>query len=101
MTEQKESTLGASALSDQLGGTSNTTTVSDRYVEVNIKVPVFAYRIKQHRLKAGMTQQELADAVGITRVQIANIETNATKTKIQTILKMCDVFGVTPNDLLL
>lgn len=88
-------------MSELLGGTSNTTTVSDRYIEVSIKVPVFPYRIKQHRIKAGMTQKDLADALGMSRVQITNIETKATHTKIQTLLRICDVFGVTPNDLLL
>jgi DNA-binding XRE family transcriptional regulator len=80
---------------------SNNTTTADKYIEVTIKVPVFAYRIRQHRLASGMTQKQLADAVGISRVQITNIETKSTQTTIQTILKMCDVFCVTPNDLLL
>lgn len=33
-----------------------------------------AERIKAARKNSGMTQQELADAVGLTRVSIANIE---------------------------
>lgn len=88
-------------MSDLLGGTSNNASVYGGYIEVTIKVPVFPYRIKEHRIKAGMTQQELADALGMSRVQITNIETKATYTKIQTLMRICDVFGVTPNDLLL
>ena len=88
-------------MSDLLcGKTSNNTKIA-RYIEVSIQIPVFAYRIKQHRLAAGMTQKQLADALGMSRVQITNIEKKATQTTIKTLLKMCDVLGVTPNDLLL
>lgn len=83
------------------GKTSNNTKIAGRYIEVSIQIPVFAYRIKQHRLAAGMTQKQLADALGMSRVHITNIETKATQTTIQTLLRMCDILGVTPNDLLL
>lgn len=83
-------------MSELLGGK-----LKERTVKIQIEVPVFAYRMRELRINAGMTQKQLGEKLGLCRVQIANIETGNTSTTIDRIMLLCDLFGVTPNDLLL
>lgn len=75
--------------------------LKERTVKIQIEVPVFAYRMRKLRIKAGMTQKQLGEKLGICRVQVANIELGNTSTTIDKIMLLCDLFDVTPNDLLL
>ena len=49
--------------------------------------------IKDLRLRRGMTQQELADKAGISRVQLAHIEIEG-KTSVVTLLAICRVLNL-------
>lgn len=51
-------------------------------------------RIKQVRLAAGLTQQQFADKVGLSRNFIAVIETSDRKPSDRTISDICRIFGV-------
>jgi DNA-binding XRE family transcriptional regulator len=51
------------------------------------------------RKRAGMTQSELADTIGLSRVMICNIEVGKNGASIETILKICAVLKCTPNDM--
>ncbi|HLP88194.1 MAG TPA: helix-turn-helix transcriptional regulator [Nostocaceae cyanobacterium] len=51
-------------------------------------------RIKQRRAEMGMTQAELAEAVGVLRTSITNIEAGRQKAPIHTLYKICIVLGV-------
>ena len=53
------------------------------------------------RTSKNLTQLELAEAVGCTRVTITNIERGTCDTTLSRLLKFCGVLNVTPNDLLL
>jgi len=53
------------------------------------------------RKQRGITQQELADRLGQSRPSLANIERGRNNTPVNTLLRICEVLNVTPNDLLL
>lgn len=59
----------------------------------------FGDNILTYRKRADLTQEQLAGAIGISRVMIANIEAGINRTTIEHILRLCAVLGVTPNDL--
>jgi len=55
--------------------------------------------IKWHRSKKGMTQQELADLIGIARSQIANIEAGTSENpSIKTLSRFIKVLGIKKSD---
>lgn len=53
------------------------------------------YKIKEFREKLNLTQQELADKSGVSRVTIAMLETNQQNTTTQTLLKIASALGTT------
>ena len=53
--------------------------------------------IKQIRIKNKMTQEELAEALFVTRQTISNYETGKSNPDIETILKIAEVFKVDAN----
>lgn len=56
---------------------------------------MFIFLIKEIREEKGMTQQELADKIGISRSYIADIENNKKKNaSFETILKIAEVLNV-------
>lgn len=60
-----------------------------------------AERIKYYRKLCGMSQEELGDAVGISCKHISTLENGEATMGIDTLMKVCQAFGVTPNDILL
>ena len=60
----------------------------------------FADKIKRARGALGMTQQELADAVGITKRAVAAYETEGVKAHKKTVEKLAAVLNVSKNYLL-
>lgn len=61
---------------------------------------VFGDNLLRFRKKSDLTQQELAGAVGLSRVMIANLEAGINATSIEHLLKICAVLKVTPNEIL-
>lgn len=63
--------------------------------------------VKQHmgeqlelrRKASGLSQQELADHIGLTRVSVVNIEQGRCSTTPETVVKICEALHCTPNDL--
>jgi putative transcriptional regulator len=56
--------------------------------------------LKRHRLLTeGMTQQDLADRVGVTRQTILSIERGRYNPTVGLALKLAEVFGVPVDDL--
>ena len=47
--------------------------------------------LKEKRIKRGMTQQEVADAVGITKATYCNIELGKRSTKVKTAKRIAKV----------
>ncbi len=56
-------------------------------------------RIKEERLKKGLTQENLAELVGVSNNFISYIETGKKKASLNTIAKIADVLEVTLSDL--
>lgn len=61
-------------------------------------------RLRTARIKAGMTQQELAEATGVGRARICNLERDyggeRTTVRIDTLMKLCRALKVSPRRLL-
>lgn len=60
----------------------------------------FKYKLKNLRKVKKLTQEKLAEMVDMDIRQIARLEAGESLPSISTILKLCEVFSVTPNDLL-
>jgi transcriptional regulator with XRE-family HTH domain len=56
--------------------------------------------LKDKRIRAGFTQQELADASGLTQTTIARIENNHTEPEVSTLRKLAAALDITISDLL-
>jgi len=55
--------------------------------------------LRVYRDLRGMTQQQLADASSVNRVQIADIEAGRKKGSVDTVKKLADALGVSIDDL--
>lgn len=52
------------------------------------------------RKKAGMTQAQAAEAAGISDRTYADIERGTVNMRMETILRICSAFHITPNEIL-
>lgn len=52
---------------------------------------VFATRLKEERKKAGLTQAQVADMLGITRSAYTQYETEKTQPTLETAAKLADI----------
>lgn len=57
-------------------------------------------RIKEMRKRAGMTQEELADAIGMTREALARIETGKNGTSVDGIINFAHYFKTSTDNIL-
>ncbi|MDO5296912.1 MAG: XRE family transcriptional regulator [bacterium] len=57
-------------------------------------------RITQLRKSAGMTQGDLASQLKVTSANVSNYELGKRNPPIDVLLRLCNIFGVTPNYLL-
>lgn len=55
-----------------------------------------AAQVKDVRLRAGMTQQELADAAGVTRQSVGNIESGTMTPQSKTLIPVLHALGIKP-----
>ena len=51
------------------------------------------------RVNAGMTQQEAADKVGVTKQTIYNMENNRNNIQLPTLLKLCEIYNISLDNL--
>ena len=63
------------------------------------KQKLFGLRIKELRKKCNMTQEQLAEKLGVFPKQIGNIETGTTFTTMANLEKLAKIFGVEINEL--
>ena len=61
---------------------------------------IFSERIKQLRVGMNVTQNALAEHLGITRTQVSDIENGKTTTSIERLCVLSDYFGVSADYLL-
>ena len=57
----------------------------------------FAGRLRQAREQAGLTQQDLAKKLGVTKSAIGNYENGVSSPKWDILIKIFDVLHVDPN----
>lgn len=58
-------------------------------------------RLLSIRKSRSMTQAEVAEAAGISDRTYADIERGTANMRTQTLLRLCAVLGITPNDILM
>lgn len=57
----------------------------------------FSFRLRQAREQAGLTQQALADKLGVTKSAIGNYENGVSSPKWDVLVKIFDILHVEPN----
>lgn len=63
----------------------------------NIK---YGQKLRKARESIGLTQEKVAEYLGLDPRYISDIERNKTKGSIDTLIKLCNIYNITPNDLL-
>ena len=63
------------------------------------QLKLFGKRIKELRKKSNLTQEQLAEKIGVFQKQIGNIETGTCFTTFPTLEKLANIFGVELDDL--
>jgi len=61
---------------------------------------IIGNKLYEIRKKAGMTQAEVAEAAGLSDRTYADIERGTANMRIGTMMQICRVFNITPNDIL-
>lgn len=56
--------------------------------------------VQNRRLEARLTQEMLSEQVGCSVRHIVNVERGAVGLSIESMLRLCEIFRVTPNELL-
>lgn len=57
-------------------------------------------RLQKCREKKGITQQDIANATGLSRNHISALERGIYKMNVSTLVKYCELLDMTPNELL-
>ena len=60
----------------------------------------FGQKLKRARESLGLTQEKVSEYLGLGPRNISDIERNKTKGSIDTLIKLCNIYNLTPNDLL-
>jgi|GEM_PF-2225480 putative transcriptional regulator len=60
----------------------------------------FGAKVKENRIRMGLTQIHLAQITGLTRVSIINMESGRHSPTLNGLMILCSCFGCQPNDLL-
>lgn len=58
-----------------------------------------AARIKAAREKANLTQEDVASQIGSTAQKVSSFETARTRVDIDTLVKLCEMYGVDISDI--
>ena len=68
--------------------------------EAQAKALLAGENIRVARKRKGITQEDLAELMGLTRVQVTNIETGRSQLTMPNLMILCDILESTPNALL-
>lgn len=60
---------------------------------------MYAERIRELRQRAGLTQQQLGNQLGVSAVAVGKWERGQTQPDIRSLTRMADIFGTTIDDL--
>lgn len=61
---------------------------------------IVASRIKEERIKRGLTQEELGNLIGVSKVAISYYERGLEQPKLEKLQKLSDTLNLTPNYIL-
>lgn len=67
---------------------------------MDLNYKLLGKRIKEARLKNKLTQEDLAEMVGVSSVYISHIEVASSKPSLETLVKICNSLNTTPDYLL-
>ena len=65
-----------------------------------METPTLGARLKQARLKAGLTQKDAADALGVTYQAISNYERDKCRVQAGILKQLCVLYHISATDLL-
>ena len=77
-----------------------TSTVVEAPVVVSIEAEIFGKRVRQLRLAAGWTQEQLAEAAGITTTYTSDLERGTKVPSLTIVLRISRAFRVSVAELL-
>lgn len=60
---------------------------------------IIANRIKKFRKKANLTQEQLAEKIGLSRNGLSNLECGNNKLSYKTLIQLCDALEICPCEL--
>lgn len=60
----------------------------------------FNKNLQKLRIKRGLSQQDLANAIGVTRSSVANYESGNRRPSFENLIKLADYFNVTCDELI-
>ena len=60
----------------------------------------FNKNLQKLRIKRGLSQQDLADAIGVTRSSVANYESGNRRHSFENLIKIADYFNVMCDELI-
>lgn len=66
----------------------------------NVSDDVLGQKLQHHRELAKVTQQEMAEACGLSKNHISALERGMNKCSVQTLLGYCEKLNKTPNEIL-
>ena len=61
---------------------------------------VFSNNLKEHRLKRNLTQQQLADRVGLTHQAISNYENDIRNIDLDILVSLAKILDISTDDLI-
>lgn len=71
----------------------------NKKIDSNKKI-LIGNTLKKIRLSMGFTQEQVAEELGLAPRYISDIERNKTKGSIDTLIKLCNLYNVTPTYIL-
>ena len=60
----------------------------------------FNKNLQKLRIKRSLSQQDLANAIGVTRSSVANYESGTRRPSFENLIKLADYFNVTCDELI-
>lgn len=60
----------------------------------------YGKKLKDARVSVGLTQEKVAEFLGLAPRYVSDLERDKTKGSIDTLIKLCNIYNITPNDLL-
>ena len=77
-----------------------TSTIVEDQSEVAVEAEIFGKRVRELRLKAGWTQEQLAEAAGITTTYTSDLERGTKVPSLTVLLRISRAFRVSVGELL-